>query len=63
MTCSNDRWREADEHDPYAIVVYQQTPGEQGAILVGHTPLEISHLLFQFLEAEDHNRLLLLPRE
>ena len=62
MPWSKDSRREANEYDPYAIGVYRQTPDEQGAILVGHAPTEISPLLFQFLEAEDHNRLIAIAR-
>ena len=44
LTCKKDEREEAKEHDENAIGVYQPKT-EDGDILVGHVPIELSRLI------------------
>ena len=47
---------EAKEYDPYAVGIYKKTElGEKE--LVGHVPIELSSLIFHFLNANPENRI------
>ena len=58
LQCEKDGRAEAQEHDSNAVVVYLVTT-QSGVkkTLAGHVPIELSHLLKYFLEAEAGNKL------
>ena len=56
LSCKNDRREEAKLYDDFAIVIYKSIhstgssqPSEE---LVGHLPIELSFLLYNFLELD-----------
>ena len=60
LICGKDVRTEGIEHDKFCIGVYQRISQEERK-LVGHVPIEISRLLYQFLEADEQNRLIAVP--
>ena len=62
LQCFKDTREEANDYDKYAIGVYREQKTEQietekERILVGHIPIEISQLLYHFLNAHPSNKL------
>ena len=49
LTCKKDDRSEALELDKHAVGVYKNE------LLVGHVPIELSRLIFQFLECAETN--------
>ena len=58
LQSEKDRRAEAQEHDSNAVSVYLvTTQWDAKKTLAGHVPIELSHLLKNFLEAEAGNKL------
>ena len=58
LQCEKDSRAEAQEHDSNAVGVYLvSTQSDAKKTLAGHVPIELSHLLEKFLEAEAGNKL------
>ena len=58
LQCEKDNRAEAQEHDSNAVGVYLvTTQSDAKKTLAGHVPIELSHLLKNFLEAEAGNKL------
>ena len=55
--CKNDQREEAKAYDDFAIGLYKDGKDSSGGsnVLVGHVPIELSHLVCTFLNAEDSN--------
>ena len=49
LACRNDDRKEAKEHGEYAVGTYLETDNK----LVGHVPMELSFLIFTFLNFEN----------
>ena len=57
LVCKNDKREEAKAYDDFAVGLYKDGKDSSGSsdVLVGHVPIELSHLICTFLNAEDSN--------
>ena len=57
LVCKNDKREEAKAYDDFAVGLYKDGKDSSGGcdVLVGHVPIELSHLVCTFLNAEDSN--------
>ena len=55
--CKNDKREEAKAYDDFAVGLYKHGKDSSGGsdVLVRHVPIELSHLVCTFLNAEDSN--------
>ena len=53
LNCREDDRKEAKQHDEYPIGTYLEA--YTGSELVGYVPMELSHLIYTFLRANDDN--------
>jgi len=57
LLCKNDKREEPKTYDDFAVGSYKDGKDGSGGsdVLVGHVPIELSHLVCTFLNAEDSN--------
>ena len=57
LVCKNDKREEAKPYDDFAVGLYKDAKDSSGGsdVLVGHVPIELSHVVCTFLNAEDSN--------
>jgi len=56
LTCKRDSREEAKAYDDFAVSLFKSPDSSGGSdVLVGHVPIELSHLVCTFLDAEDSN--------
>ena len=55
--CKNDKREEAKAYDDFAVGLYEDGKDNSGGsdVVVGHVPIELSHIVCTFLNAEDSN--------
>ena len=55
--CKNDKREEAKAYNDFAVSLYKDGKDSSGGsdVLSGHVPIELSHLVCTFLNAEDSN--------
>ena len=57
LLCKNDKREEAKAYDDFAVGLYKDGKDSSSCsdVLVGHVPIELSHLVCTFLNAQDSN--------
>ena len=57
LVCKKDKREEAKAYDDFAVGLYKDGKDSSGGsdVLVWHVPIELSHLVCTFLNAEDSN--------
>ena len=57
LVCKSDKREEAKAYDDFAVGSYKDGKDSSGGsdVLVGHVPIELSHLVCTFLIVEDSN--------